>query len=388
MEMNRKQLNQMCERDRFKFMHGTEKDIPFVKKCNADLLAKMIMMLCQSFGRRVSCPCLFVDEVRNRSMSGNLHNTMDNCRVEYRVINFRERKSPYAHAKVGFIRPVVLMLAACVSHAFIYAVYPIVGFKRANSISRAALIAIYQNYLKALHGKYQNVYCMTDHNFYSTITCVDKHFESYVLQHGLVLDKDYYSLVLADHFLAWGKRSLEMMDYNPKVQVTGTYKFEKLKPLPPVKREQKCILYCISIMDIKTVGDKIAALLKAIAGKGYQLKVKMHPGSFYKCAELEARFAEQKLEFYKECDVADIDFDMAVIENSTILLDMLCLGKPFMIYDGKDGYFAQYSKILPWAENDDELCDAIQKALMGDFESTRAEILRNELNGGRCSIWD
>ena len=120
MGMNRKQLNQMCERDRFEFMHGTEKDIPFVKKCNADLLAKMIMMLCQSFGRRASCPCLFVDEVRNRSMSGNLHNTMDNCRAEYHVINFRERKSAYPHAKVGFIRPAALMLAACVSHAVIY----------------------------------------------------------------------------------------------------------------------------------------------------------------------------------------------------------------------------------------------------------------------------
>lgn len=388
MGMNRKQLNQMCERDRFGFMRVTEKGIPLSKKCNADLLAKMIMMLCQSFGRREACPYLFVDEVRNRSMSGNLHNTIDNCRKEYRVINFREWKSPYPHAKVGLIRPAALMLAACISHAFIYIAYPFVGFKRTNRMSRAVLIALFQNYLKALHGKYQSVYCMTDHNFYSTIACVDEHFESYVIQHGLILDKDYYSLVLVDHFLAWGKRSLEAMDHNPKVQVTGTYKFEKLKALPRIERAQKCLLYCVSITDIQKVGDKIAALLKAIEGTGYQLKVKMHPGSFYRSAELEARFAQQKLEFYKECDVADIDFDMSVIENSTILLDMLCLGKPFMIYDGKDGYFSEYSEILPWAENETELRSAISKALTGDFEQTRAEILENELNGGRCSIWD
>lgn len=386
--MNNHDLNEICGRDRFGFMLRTNMKIAFSKKGNLDLLAKMIMMLSQSFGKPTACPCLFVDEVRNRSMFSNLHNTIEHCDQEFRVINFREKKSDYPHAKVGYIRPALLLSAACISHLFLYLAYPVLKFEKFNQASRAVLIAIYQNYLKRLHGLNEKVYCMTDHNFYSTITCVDEQFESYVLQHGLVLDKNYYSPVLADHFRAWGERSREMMDNDPKVQVTGTYKFEKLKPSPSNNEKPKKLLYCVSIVDQEVVGDKISALLDALKGTEDILKVKMHPGSFYSCTEFEKRFANQNLEFYKECDVADIKFDIAVIENSTILLDMICLDKPFIIFDEKTGYFSKYSEIIPWAECDDQLHAAIVKAQESDFTAMNAEIRRNELNDGRCSIWN
>ena len=381
--MENAELLHICTDDRFRFM----KKIPAMKKYNFDLLAKMLMMLCQSVGKRDSAPVLFVDEVRNRSMMGNLHNTIQCCPHEYRVINFRERKSCYPHVKIGVLKPVLLLLAVVMGHVGIYLACLLKKSDWANEHSSSLLIWAFQSYLRSVGcGSGQKVYCMSDHNFYSTIACVCPEFESYVLQHGLVMDTTYYYPVLADHFLAWGKRSLALMKNDPKVDVVGTFKFAELKSR--LSSGSKTILYCVSITDMKVVGDKIADLLKFAEENCFKLKVKMHPGNFYHSNVLENRFKGADIEFFKECNVDDIDFEVAVIENSTILIDLLFLDKPILIFDRKSGgYFKDYENELPWAESVDELQAAFNKALDGNFDQVREVIMHNELHDGRCSIW-
>ena len=381
--MNNTELLEICTDDRFRFMQK----IPLSKKYNIDLVTKMVMMLCQSFGRKDVVSYLFVDEVRNRSMAGNLHNTMNRCPYEFRVINFRDRKSEYRHVKIGVIKTLVLLIMTLFGHMGIYLAGLVMKSDWINRRSSALLVRLFQSYLKCIaDGKAQKIYCMSDHNFYSTVACVFPGFESYVLQHGLVMDMTYYYPVLADHFLAWGERSRKLMKDDPKVDVVGTYKFAEIKP--NVSKNSGTMLYCVSITNMDIVGDKIEDLLKIAKVNSMNLKVKMHPGSFYHMDILETRFKGADIEYFKECDVGDIDFDVAIIENSTIMVDLMFLHKPVVIFDRKaEGYFLEYKDEFPWAENIGELQNALDKALSKDFNEIRKKIMNQELHNGRCSIW-
>lgn len=387
-EFQRKEdLRALCTDDRFRFSNQQKLNIPILKRINADLLVKLVWMLLQSFGKKERVNVLFVDEVRNKSMQDNLHNTMDRCPHKFRVINLCTPKSAYPHTKLGYIRPAVYLVCAFAVHAVLYAALPFAGWEWVNRHSTAALIWIYEDYLKQFYGRKVKVYGMSDHHFYSTITCMNKKFESHVIQHGIIFGHSYYYPIYADHFLAWGERSREMQFNDPKVTVTGTYKFAHLKPIER-EHKDKSILYCVSIVNTEAVKNKIIALMPVAKKLGYKLKVKMHPGSYFSTKELEASFAKDGLEFYKECNLSDIDFDVAIVENSTILIDLLFLEKPFVIYDGTSGYFNDYQDDLFWTNDPERLADIIASAARGEKSEAYRKILENELNSGKCTIWE
>ena len=384
--MTREEIAQICTDDRFRFMNRVGMKIPFTKKINLDLLVKLLIMLSRSCGKPANETCIFVDEVKNRSMIGNLHNTIDACGRPFSVMNYRNGKCKYPHVKIGIFLPVWYMLLALLAHFGLYLCLPFAGTGWVNRKSTGVLIGISQKYNRRLRGENIRVYAMTDHNFYSTVICCDERFDSYVIQHGLLLDETYYYPVYAKHFLAWGSRSKALLHNDPKAMVVGTYKFAGLERRTGKPDARKKLLYCVSITDMDLVAKKIRALRRVVGGD-CTLMVKMHPGSLYSNERLEEEFQGSGIAFYKECTISEIDFDMAVIENSTVLIDLLFLGKPFFIFDTRKGYFAEYGDLVPWCEGEEDLADALESVKSCDVDRIRGAILDRELNGDRCDIW-
>ena len=380
----------ICERcidDRFRFMIERGIGIPRIKRYNVDLLAKFVYVMLHSVGKPFSVPVVFFDEVNNRSMIDNLYATAAHCDQEHAFVCMRELKNHRRHVKAGWVWPLVLLLAAAAAHLVLYAGALFLPWERINAGSTRVLVRLFHSYLKRLGCAGAKVYCMTDHNFYSHILCSDRSFESCVIQHGLLLDMSYYYPVYADHFLAWGERSRELMPEDAKVTVTGTYKFSRLKPLAPEQEGEKSLLYCVSIPNTELVLDKIEKILRVLEGTGYKLKVKMHPGSFFSTEELEKRYGNANMEIYKECLISDISFSMAIIENSTVLLDLLYMEKPFIIYDEKDGYFRDYQEFIPWTTDEKGLGAQLRRAEQTDFRQVWDQIYARELNGNKQSFW-
>lgn len=386
--MDKKQLLQVCIDDRFRHMKQNNFNIPLSKKLNIDLLAKFIILLVNSVGLRRSEEIIFVDEVKNSSMITSIKNTMEECPYEYCVLNFRtfERNK---HVRIGCVYPLYLILRSCLYHLLIFLLIPFAGKEKVNEMSSRKLITFFNLYLSKLDcdGKHMKAYCMTDHNFYSTIVCTNKKFESYVIQHGLILTVDYYYPIYADHFLAWGEHSYHLLPDPQKALITGTYKFSKLKELRQ-KTDDRVLLYCISILDDEKVNKKIDDLLSMLSYLNMKLAVKMHPGSFYSISDLEKKYGgENAVRFYKECALADIDFDVAVIENSTILLDLCYLGKPFIIFDDEKGYFDAYDYKVPHAFTKEELVSELEHQNADSYSYFKSVVIEKELNGGQCNIF-
>ena len=386
MPMNFDNILQVCEDDRFRFMRKNNMKIPAVKKMNVDLLAKFSSLMLKSMGKKNPKQIVFVDEVNNKSMYENLHATIGHCKEEYGIINLRTKGKHPADVKAGWLLPVGLLVKVLILHALIYVTMCFKDWESANRASEKVLIRAFSKYLESAIAPKSRIYCMTDHNFFSTITCSNKKFETFVIQHGLVMDKSYYYPIIADHFLAWGERSKEQLDNDPKVIVAGTYKFEKLKKTEDTSAE-KSIAYCVSLVNTQVVTNKIRALYEVSKKLNFKLKVKMHPGSLFSNERYEAEFANTDIEFYKECSLSDMTFSCAVIENSTILLDLQAMGKPFMIFDDINGYFSLYADDLPWISDEQHLEEAIHDLFRLEDNNLKGKCVQNELNGGVCEIF-
>ena len=382
--MDQKEMLEICFDDRYRALRA--RGISFVKKSNLDLLMKFFILMRNSIGKPSAVQSIFVDEVKNSSMIINLRNTMAHCPADSAVINFREKERAHRHVKIGWLQPVALAVYVAAAHVPIYLALPFCKWETTSRRSMRVLTHAFQSFLRRLHGRAERLYAMSDHNFYSTIACVDEHFESSVIQHGLLMDSSYYLPVLADHFMAWGERCLELSHNCPQMRVTGTYKFEKLHPLPQ-DTAPNVLLYCVSITDEAKVKRKIDDILAAIEGTGYILKVKLHPGSFYD-ASAYREYQARGIELYKECLLADIDFSTAIIENSTILLDLLYLHKRFIIFDESLDYFEPYAQLVPWAKEKGEVAHLLKNIDRISYDTIREKVLHQELNDGRCTIFE
>lgn len=368
---------------------------PLQKKANIDLLAKFCFLMLNSVGRPTSAPCIFIDEVKNPSMVANLRATIAHCPEDFVVMNLRGHEKDRKHARVGYLLPMKLMIRALLLHSILYLGIPFLGWKGLEQQSFNVLIHCFQKYLSQFSNIKPKIYAMTDHHFYSMIACVDDTFDSYVIQHGLLNAPQgkrselwAYLPIYADYFLAWGKRTQELLEpCGGQIIVTGTFKFESIQPSSPEEEGGRSILYCVSILDEKLVMKKIDVLRDIAKNDGWKIKVKVHPGSLFSMELYKKRYADTNIAFYKECSICDIDFTLAVIENSTVLLDILYLAKPFIIYDETIGYFSKYADIIPITDNADQLVQLIARYKDVSLEGIMGVIKERELNDGKCEIF-
>lgn len=376
-----KEMFTICISDRYNAF--SQLTIPLKKRLNCDLILKYVVLLINSFGLRKRKGIIFVDEVNNSSMYTNLINTYNHCPGNNSIISLR-KITFNNHVKCGYFFALYQFIVLFFGHICIYLISLVFGIKFIKKYSTLLLILLFQQYVdRILFNKKVMVYVMTDHNFYSSIVCNNGNVDSYVLQHGLIFGKDFYNISLADHFIAWGNRSKEILDNDTRIIVKGTYKFENLEEI--ISKENKVILYCVSILDFSLVSEKIKALTKIAKQTGYKLAVKIHPGSLFNSFKLDKEY--KNISFYKEEKLSDINFDIAIIENSTILIDMLFLKKKFIIFDQNDGYFSRY-KSIPMANNENELIKNVINIDKYDYNNIRVTIFKEELNEGKCVIFD
>jgi len=382
LKISKKELLKLCLQDRDHPFKLFNKKMPISKKMNLDLLVKMIYFFINCIGKHFAEKIIFVDEVKNNSMIINMHNTMRICPKRYCIANFREIKRG-KHLKLGILYPIIAMLKILICFGVLLLIFPFLGCKKFREYSALCFIGEMQN----VHKKMSDIgvdceFVMTDHNFYSTALCNSLSIHSCILQHGLIQDKYLYQPVLADCFYAWGKRSKELLEKTGKIIVSGTYKFNNLKPVD--KHLTKKILFCVSDLNFAEVANKIFDIKSVAVSLGYILNVKLHPGSFFNDSGLEEKFIG--VQFFKEEQLSDLSFDIAIIENSTILIDMLYLNKPYIIYANSAGYFYPYETI-PLAKNKRELAYLLENISTIDYKTLKDIVLKEELNDGICSIF-
>lgn len=380
-----KDLLELCLDDRFRAYKRFNLEVPKMKKWNIDLIGKILMVLYNSIGKNQAGSIIFIDEVQNGSMIGIMKNAVSHCKKPYSIMNFRETKVEN-HVKLGYIFPLSSIILTLLTQAYFMFLSVIVGVEKTNQRSSSQLISQMQKITARVYKLgVSEAYVMTDHNFYSTIFCNNPEIRTSVLQHGLIMDKSYYKVVLADRFCAWGNRSKELLDNDKRVEITGTYKFDGMSEKGKIISEkEKSLLFFVSDLDFDKVAEKLDRLLHIAEESGYHLKVKLHPGSFFKNTGLKEKFPD--VDFFKEERIWNIDFSIGIIENSTVLIDLLYLSKPYIIFNENAGYFEPYPEI-PLARSTEELLEILRNITKIDYSSFNKNILSDELNGGRCSIF-
>lgn len=367
--------------------------IPLSKRLNIDLLAKFCILCFNSIGKELINEIVFLDEVANKNMSDNLRVTIDHCKKPYSIMTFYKKEAEYPHIKIGYRMPILFIIDTLIKTIGNYILIPVRGIEKTRRITSDSLERSFIRYLRSIYGKTKSIYCMTDHNYFSTIACVNKRFYSSVIQHGLWLSDEIGEQVLADRICVWGERSEQVIKTNKTKDITGTFKFEKLLESADLELTSSdkvatgnTILFCISSLDQNTVIDKVQVVLDKTKKYGYVLKVKTHPGFGFPVENLKKKFPN--IEFYKECTLTDIPFTIGICENSTVLLDIMCLGRKYIIFDIDTTYFGVYENMIPWAKDPEDL-DTILANIEGyDYSEVTRTIIRNELNDNVCTLFE
>lgn len=386
--MDNKKLLRICMLDRKRSLESKKNSC--FKKYLIDLILKAYILLINSFGAKNvlnNSTHLFIDEVKNVSMSNNLHKTkeaFEKNNVNTHLLCFY-KLSGKEHVKIGYINDLVLMIKCT---AYLVKSFVVICFKR-NKIEEtimSVLIKIYKEYLKNISDKKMHAYLMSDHHFFSTITAVCFPGKSFILQHGLIMDKRFYYPIYADYFLAWGIKSRELLRNSKKVVITGTYKFRFISEANESINDFNKILFCISSLDNNKVQTKIDNLLELSSKSNRQLAVKCHPGSQFDIQYWKKLYSSTNVLFYQEELLENLDFDLAVVENSTVIIDLSALNKPFILYDSIEGYFQNYSDIIPYGRTREEIRECMERISDFDFDIINERLRKYELNNCKCEI--
>lgn len=364
-----------------------EKKKNIIKRYCIDLIIKFYILLLNSLGKQKNKNTIFVDEIDNSSMSGNLKTTIelaDAKKIEYTIFDFYHIKI-CNHYKIGYFRPLAYLFLFTTELCFKLLMC---SFQRKNisDIVQCTLIGYFKKYLSNCTN-INKCYLMTDHHFFSSIIAMEL-CETYVIQHGLVLDKRFYYPIRATYFCAWGKHTKELLNNDSKVLVTGTMKFSVYNAIRSTDKEIRSILYCISSLNDSEVENKIKIIYSIAKEKNIKLLVKCHPGSMFDVNIWKRKFENTDIVFYKEEKLFDIAFDLAISENSTINIDFVSMNKPFVIFDKEKGYFDKYKNLVPICYTKEDLLDTLNNLDMIDFSAIRHIVLYQELNGGLCTIFD
>ena len=104
-----------------------------------------------------------------------------------------------------------------------------------------------------------------------------------------------------------------------------------------IKSPPKKVLVCLATSRSK---EAIEHTLKPIFELQNRLKfdllIKTHPGSQFSMDELIEAAQGRIVNLYKDEAIADLDFDFAISEQSTSLLDFACMNVPFILFDEVD----------------------------------------------------
>lgn len=376
-----------CLFDRANYLNMIEHSL--IRKCGFDLFVKYCILLFNSVGKQKKSQVLYVDEVNNPNARNNLQKTAKKVHgkeaVYLRFYSF-DRSS---HCRLGYVWPIKeaircfpIILISLFSAAFLrepMQVFPL-----------RYLVKAIKRYIGRVEG-IELFILMSDHQFFSTIFASEKCIESIVLQHGLIQDKRFYSPVYADRFFGWSKKSLQLLGTN-RVVVTGTYKFEPQANSNKtiVFNSQMRLLVCFSSSKTsKDISKRLKPILALRDQYHFRLLLKMHPGSIFSLDSLAEFSKDDSVEIYKEEKIEDISFDFAFAEESTAVLDIASMGKPFILCeDTNGGYFSEYRGILPIALTPHEVIELFNSFDMQSFQEGCAVLLENEILSGRCLIAD
>lgn len=360
----------------------------FTKRCYVDLFLKEIILLVNSVGKKNYKKfegVYFVNEVKNSNMSRNLEKSKEaaeSALINTLTLEFYQIKR-VGGLRIGFFRPIFLMVAILTTYSLSFVLGTICGNN--YTISFYLLIWGFKAFLKSFNFGSCNVFLMTDHHFFSSIIAMENDENTYVLQHGLILNKKFYYPIRAGHFCAWGKHSLKLLNYDPKATITGTLKFVDVNKSISKKTEK--IIYCISSLNQNAVEKKIDIISEVADLFGYKFLVKCHPGSMYNLDYWTDKYRGSDITFFKDERIEDIDFDVAISENSTINIDLAVMNKPFVIFDEEVGYFEEYMDVLAVCSSKEKLIEILGHLDSIDFETINSRIIKNELNNNLCTLF-
>lgn len=362
----------------------------WIRRCGLDLLLKMLILLANSFGERASdYGYLFVDEINNSNMRNNLFRTAREVKGRKAVfLSFCSRES--SHLKVGRIWPVAAALKLLI--ASIPAVVGFIGSN--NSINHSlmrVLVKTMLSYLQRVDSSTVFV-LMTDHHFFSTVIAMSSVGKAVVLQHGLIQDVRFFSPVRANYLYAWSEKSV-ILAADEKAVVSGTYKFDVVgynvgQAVRSLQEANNVLVLLSTSASSAQIVNRIAPILKLKMKFGFHLGIKTHPGSLFSLDDLRKAVGESSdIRLYKEERIEDISFDFAYIEQSTAVIDVACLGIPFIIIDDTDNsYFSSYAGLLPIAHTEDDLLELSAQFQTRRFISAYINLLENEICSGACNI--
>lgn len=393
--------NRKAFEDRIKLLNSNNR-LSFVKRYGIDYIIKYIILVINSIGKTKVVKYIFVDEIKNANMNDNLKNTREKfINVETSYMNFYKIDNNLEHLKIGIINPIFLILILLLQLVIILPIM-ILPYRKACIIIMKIIEFNYSIYLWCINKDQKlKVILMTEHHFFSAVT-VNKFedFTTYILQHGAICDISYYYPIRANYFLAWGKKSKEILYQDEKVICTGTYKFDKLKlenKTSKFKNNEITILWPLRPIEnniLKSYMEMFLYLSKKINDINITLVVKKHPSSFssfeflkkYNNENINISFVDEKLE--------KIEFDIAVIDNSTIGYDLFILGKPFIVISSlvEGELIIDYKSYnIPVVSNNEDLYTNFYSYIndsefIDKYKNSRKLFLREELNDGDCNI--
>ena len=361
--------------------------IGWVKKNGIDLLIKQMIFMINSFGKKSSCiDYLFVDEIKNNNMQNNLRKTksvFESHKEKIATVTFNHLERT-GHVKLGYLLPACDI---CLTGIKIMATSLLGLFGKPQLKSVIKYLYTRVSKLMPATRDIKEIYLMSDHHFFSSIIAFEETEKCAILQHGLVMDKRFYYPIRAGKFCAWGERSRQLQNNDAKVVVTGTYKFDGMSSKANCDTIKQ-IMFLIGSLDNEKVKEKIDTLVKICEEKQFNLIIKCHPGSLFDKTIWEKSYHDKGVAFYKEELIQDLDFDLAVSENSTAIMDLIALNKPFVLFDEIEEYFSVYRSVLPHGNSDREIEEILLHITDFDFRAIMDEIRNKELNSGECYIYE
>ena len=360
------------------------------RRCGIDLLIKLIILLLNSIGKRsTDCEYIFVDEVNNSNMRNNLRRTAREIKGQEAVfLSFYSRKAN--HLKVGYFWPI-----AAICRLLMSTVFAIIRFIGSSDTTNLALSRILVknmlSYLQRLDSSTAFI-LMTDHHFYSTVLAMSGFGKTVVLQHGLIQDIRFFSPVRADCLYTWSEKSAKLAA-DEKAVVSGTYKFDLngdylKQKVRNLKEASEVLLILSTSVSVSQILQRISPIIRLKEKYGFALGIKTHPGSLFSIEDLQrAVEGNTDIKLYKEEYIEDIQFDFAFIEQSTAVIDVACLGIPFIIIDETPkSYFSSYVGLLPIACTESELLDLAVNFDTEKYIPAYMKLLKNEICYGACRI--
>lgn len=381
-------LVSICQKDRE--IAFSNSNIGWAKKNGLDILAKFLILLANSFGKKtiINNTYIFVDEVKNSNMNNNLRQTKKEFLLHgedtYHLCFYK--LDPKNHIRIGTCATVFLFLRA-VLFSLNVIFKALFGKHDVEKIVIYHVISLFGEYLFKITNERVVYMLMTDYNLYSSIIALDESKKSTVIQHGLQMDDLLCYPIRATHYFAWGLSTKQIMKDDPKILITGTYKYDNMKK-KNFTADISTVLFCIGSLDYQAVKLKIDSVIRISKSKGYKCIIKCHPGSLYNSEYWKKLYKNEPVEIYKETLLQEIDFDLAVTESSTAIMDFISLGKPFILYDTKESYFGKYDNVLPRCESFESLYAIIAEIDNINFEKINEYLLDNELNTGICTIYE